>query len=214
MTPKSADRPMCICPCCQCRLRRSRLSNHIRKVHPSAQGCIRPVPSRTKGSSQNQIPRKTAEIAFNPFTKIVFPSKAMLSTQRTGFVGAMKFDPARKPAETVSCILGLLIGQWPLTGKAFQSVLRRAGMRLNEFESLCSCFWPLNLRAADRIFAVLRTAGYEGNIDDLWLSVHGRWKPSPAGRASTTSTKGRYYGRSVILVNTGQSRKPGSHRSC
>src|SRR5207249_4028143 len=96
---------------------------------------------------------------------------------------------------------------------------RQLPLNSKEFDALCSSFWPSNLTAGDRVFSILKAIGYEGNIDDLWLSVYGIRKPSiiktlpkKSAGSGRLGSQGRGRTGSVFVINTGQSRKPGSHR--
>jgi hypothetical protein len=82
-------------------------------------------------------------------------------------------------------------------------------MSLEAFQRRCETDWRIDRRAGDAVYDVLRAAGYQGTIDDLWVSVYGMIKTSVA----TAGEKTGHLFRPNPVPITGQTKKPGSHRS-
>src|SRR4029078_1556450 len=80
-------------------------------------------------------------------------------------------------------------------------------------------YWPNCIESSTSFFPILKAAGYGGNIDQLWLSLYGRWKPSiPEAHGTIMRVSSVFGGQTYRIPGTrtvasGQSRKPGSHRS-
>jgi len=174
--------------------------------------------ARKKKRKNSQAPGR----APDPFRNVIAVRKTGLSRQRASFLGALKHKRGRDHAESIGIILRqCLNANRSMTARHgnLSSLLESLGIPFEEFDALCRCFWPSNLSAGNQVFSILESAGYEGNIDDLWLSVYGIWKPSvirteptPLSHHARRRSKGGQR-RSVFVINTGQTRKPGSHKS-
>jgi hypothetical protein len=224
MANRRSTKTLCTCPHCRAPVRTDRLTRHIARVHPrlNVRG-IAIVQHRRSSRPEAQKPKRPADKPRNPFGNVVALRKTVLSRQRSGFVGALRYRRGRQHAAAISVIVDQCLSSGRRTGTraavSLQSAFRTGGVRPGEFDTLCNSFWPSNLSAGDRVFTILRAIGYEGNIDDLWVSVYGMRKPSVMRPSKKIPAKlgrrdSRRHGRagSVFLTNTGQSRKPGSHR--
>lgn len=104
--------------------------------------------------------------------------------QRTGFVGALLYMKGRNQKDTVFIILrhslAFKLGKKPVnvTGNDFSSFFSKEEFEPAEFLNACSYEWRFHLQHGDFILRVLKSAGYGGNIDDLWQSVHNLRRPS------------------------------------
>lgn len=127
--------------------------------------------------------------------------------------GVIPYVRHRPPRETIEqVLLECLVSR---SGRDFRSsasieeFLVRHRVDSLRFWAMVSGGWYQPNSSVDReVHEVLRLAGYEGTLDQLWVSVFGRKKPSGPPQAYG------FVGPHITGVTiSGQSRKPGSHRS-
>lgn len=160
----------------------------------------------------------------SPGERLAWHRRYMLSRQRDGFIGALRFFPGRHPKDTIVQVLHQCLhhrGCVPsITHEGFRQVLGREKISLEQFQTLCETYWPQSVPTGNQVHAILKAVGYQGSIDDLWLSVYGMWKPSiPSATVARDPKTGRrlapgpWWSTGSTVVHTGQTRKPGSHQS-
>ena len=134
--------------------------------------------------------------------------------QRTSFLGTLKYRRLRKPKGTIMKILKICL----------EASLRKRPVALADVETFlnerqqlflqdCRTDWRLHASAGDQVFDLLKLAGYQGTIDDLWVSVYGMKKPSKATAFIVPSETANPLKPRPGFFWTGQTRKPGSHKS-
>src|SRR5262249_50741623 len=142
------------------------------------------------------------------------------SFQRKSFVGALEYQHLRRPQDAVDQILERCLrhrlGKSFVTETDLRTFFEGHGVERKQFVKDCGTFGFMERKAGDRIHTVLRLAGYEGNIDDFWLSVFGKRKPSvPTAFIAAPEVRKKYgvrpwwVRRGVKMIHSGQTRKPG-----
>jgi hypothetical protein len=188
--------------------------------------CVMPK----KRKAARKVPKKPKQKEVSPLDRLAWHYRQMISQQWSGFLGALKYDRKRKPEDAIVRILVACLSKRLgrlATSEDVDWFFAEADIGRDAFSGACLADWRFESGLGDLVFELLKQAGYAGNIDQLWLSVYGRWKPScgrrkpsVVGAGKTTGRKARRRrakhcsdGQSVFVVNTGQTRKPGSHRS-
>jgi hypothetical protein len=105
-----------------------------------------------------------------------------------------------------------------VTSKEYQAFFKKHGMTQRRFTQLASDFSFMDRELGNQLYEVLQDAGYEGNIDDFWMSVFGKQKPSiptafiaPPEARRESGVRPWWVGHGVKIIHTGQTRKSGSH---
>jgi hypothetical protein len=144
--------------------------------------------------------------------------------QRTSILGALKHDRTREPEDSVFQILAECLTRGAaasVTGDIVRRFFVNANVSSDDFFDWCLTDWRVHPEVGEYILGLLTVAGYEGHIDDLWLSVYGILKPSPKARAfgrrdpraSKIFPNRPWWVTHSRIIHTGQTRKPGSHGS-
>jgi len=143
--------------------------------------------------------------------------------QRNHFVGALRFDRNRPSGESVRLILLRCLkadGMPPSEQVSrLSDFFMRCSMSQQEFWQKANVDWRFSVDAGTAVHEVLKNAFYDGSIDDLWLSVVGmkklpsRAKSKEGTKGTKVRTKWNNLNGAPWIVNTGQTRKQGSHSS-
>lgn len=161
----------------------------------------------------------------------------------SNFLGMLHYEQSRQPAESLLCIIQFCY--WKRLQLRQVTGINYPIISLPTKLGIVSYFrnsWYVDIELGAKAYRYLKSIGYGGNLNDLWLSIYDRTRipmksheekarifstfpdkakstPTPqiSGKLSSTgdspmSNSGSYY-RRVFIVNTGQTRKKGSHRS-
>jgi hypothetical protein len=150
--------------------------------------------------------------------------KPARETQRTRILGALKYDRKRTHADSIFQILAECLTKGvgvAVSGDVVRKFFADAHVSSDDFFDACLTDWRLQPEVADYVLDLLKRSGYEGHIDDLWLSVYGKVKPSPPPQAFVARdpktgkilAKRPWWVKQSRTIHTGQTRKPGSHNS-
>jgi hypothetical protein len=193
------------------------------KYNPYGKGAGKGIMPKKRKAARRAPQPKQADVS--PGDRLTRRYQQMQSLQWLGFLGALKYDRKRKREDAIVRILAACLSKRLgrlATSEDVDRLFAETVIGRDAFSRACLDDWRFQAGLGDIVFKLLKQAGYEGNIDQLWLSVYGRWKPSVVGASKTPDRKARRRrrakhgsdGQSVYVVNTGQTRKPGSHRSC
>jgi hypothetical protein len=145
---------------------------------------------------------------------------AQRQLQRANFIGALKYERGKRSEDKIDTILAACLREPLSASRKRRQFFAEHGIDLKRFRAACAKDWHFDLQEGDYVLSILKLAGYEGTIDDLWLSVHGKWKPSKPEAYVVEPGKRSHLGRrpwwathGARTVNTGQTRKPGSRRA-
>lgn len=171
---------------------------------------------KKKRKHRNPAPKR--KHGQNAMWKVEALRRMELSLQRTGFTGAIRYQSGRKKCDTFLLILRQCMGtdQLDPNSPSIRALLAQESISIGALDRYVNAFWPSDVACGNRVFEFLKAAGYGGHIDDLWLSMYGMRKPS-IPTAGVKSRRGalakRARSRSLFIVGSGQTRKPGSHSS-
>jgi hypothetical protein len=148
-----------------------------------------------------------------------FLLRAIPPPRRRDFCGAVSYEPARSPQDTVVQILCLCLqrslGKGSITSEDVKVFCRKNGIPTKSLVETFGMGWLSNSQIGNAVLSILQQAGYTGNIDDLWSSVYNIVKPSKAMACRTPKSERKRFPKNawIHFTNSGQTRKPGSHLS-
>lgn len=158
---------------------------------------------------RNLINSRLRESAANSFDRPVRTDSSSWWTKK--FRGQIRFSRRRTRWQTVRQILEICLHRPPFTETARTQIDRFLSEHLvksDALEIMCHVDWSVDDYACEHVLALLQRAGYCGTKVDLWHSVCGCEPPH-------TMTAGTKSGRTPLsprwIVNSGQTKKPGSH---
>lgn len=171
--------------------------------------------------------RRKSHKTSSPLPKLVKQRYFKRTRQRTNYTGAVHYVPRRPQHLTIgNIILACMRFNDPQSSTVngdllIHSFVSKLGVPEQEFWKLAFVDWRLHPEAGDQVHTWLKTIHFEGNIDDLWLSLYGIRKPSPppiAGINTSKEVKKWLKSKSHQKVwhqfaGSGHTKKPGSHRS-
>lgn len=165
--------------------------------------------SSSHGASKNRTKRFRDSFPFRPIRR----------RQRLDFCGALRYDPKRRASETVVQILCSCLQKTLNKGAVYADdvvkFFESQNVKGRDFVLLCEGGWLTGAEKGNKVHAILRLAGYAGTIDELWLSVYNVLRPSIPTKSGEIKPGRPAKSKNpwVHFVSSGQTRKPGSHRS-
>lgn len=205
---------------------------------------ISPMPQKKKRLDWHQLRSKQMVQRMREADRI--KKRSLLLAQRNNFLGSLRFNKFRKPVAS----LGLIVRQCMLAQAKHDnpqtpSVPRNDSEAFRLAERLQPEKWIAKPDLSYEAYPFLKSHGYGGSIDDLWLSLFGikklsrtnnpsadhraRLLPQAGAQRQTTDSSQKVGPKKKVssplpkygslragrpwVINTGQTRKPGSHRS-